>query len=258
MKTTALLSAGAACLLIASCTGHKATDTSTHSDVAATSDSVQSYAATTGNLPQNMIGTYTDLNDGSTLEISSSASVKISLFRLTEINDSIGKVSDGVLTFTATDAAGQPIAGKITFAGDTAHLTFTESTWEYLPQGTTYSFIRGAKTDYETANPIGGRTYTGSGKGGGLATNVTIKFDKTKTCQCTSDFYQAFANPVTVNGTYSINYDIVQVKCLPDGLESPIVWNFEIIDDGESLSFNISNPSEEGSIGTDWLRLKVK
>lgn len=97
---------------------------------------------------QSFIGEYTDLNDGSTLIIGKNAnsepSVKISLFRLTDIDNGIGKVSDGTLTFTATDAAGQPIGGKITFDGDTAHLIFTESTWEYLPNGTAYSFIRGS------------------------------------------------------------------------------------------------------------------
>lgn len=203
--------------------------------------------------------TYTDLNDGSTLTIDSRTNcgprVKISLFRLTDI-EGIGKMSDGALTFAAADAAGNPINGKITFDGDTAHLTFTEASWEYLPNGTTYSFVRGAKVDYEPANPVGGRTYSGSGKGGGLATNVTIKFDRDGKCQCTSDFYQAFIEPVTVDGTYSIRYDIVEVHCQPQGFDSPIVWNFEIINDGQELGFNNSDTSEQGSIGTDWLRLK--
>lgn len=95
-----------------------------------------------------MIGTYTDINDGSTLEIGNSTnsglSVKINLFRLTDIDDGIGLISDGVLIFNATDAAGNPIKGKITLDSDTATLVFTESTWEYLPNGTSYSFIRGA------------------------------------------------------------------------------------------------------------------
>ena len=208
------------------------------------------------------IETYTDLNDGSTLTIdnrtNSGPRLNISLFRLTDIDGGIAKVSDGTLTFTATDAAGQPIRGRITFDGDTAHLTFTESSWEYLPNGTTYSFVRGAKVDYQPANPIGGRTYIGLGKGGGLATNVTIRFDKNGRCQCTSDFYQAFTQPITVDGTYSIRYDIVEVRCQPAGFDAPIIWNFEIMDDGQGLGFNNSDSSEEGSIGTDWLQLKVK
>lgn len=113
-------------------------------------------------------------------------------------------------------------------------------------------------TKDEPANPVGGRTYTGSGNGGGLATNLTIKFDKDGKCQCTSDFYQAFAKPVTVDGTYSIRYDIVEVHCQPEGFDSPIVWNFEIINDGQELGFNNSDTSEEGSIGRDWLQLKAE
>lgn len=54
------------------------------------------------------------------------------------------------------------------------------------------------------------------------------------------------------------SYDIVEVKCQPEGFESPIVWNFEIIDDGQELSFDNSDDSEKGSAGTDWLQLKVK
>lgn len=213
------------------------------------------------------IGTYTDVNDGSTLEIgentNAGASVKISLFRLTDIDDGIGRLRDGTLDFSATDAAGSPIEGKITFDNDTALLTFTKSTWEYLPSGTSFSFVRNAVVNYEAANPIGGRTYTGGGNGGGLATNITIKFQNSGSdkghCECTSDFYQAFAKSIAVKGFYSISeYGIVTVKCQPEGFESPIVWNFEIINDGQELGFNNSDSTEEGSLGNDWLRLKAE
>lgn len=258
MRKTTLFIIGVTLFSIVSCTGHSsaetaASDTAVHSTIC---------KDTVGNATDNIIETYTDLNDGSTLTIdnrtNSGPLVNISLFRLTDIDGGIGKMLDGALTFTATDAAGQPIGGRITFDSDTAHLTFTESSWEYLPKGTTYSFVRGAKVDYEPANPVGGRTYAGSGKRGGLATNVTIKFDKDGKCQCTSDFYQAFKKPVTVAGMYSIRYDIVEVHCQPEGFDSPIVWNFEIINDGQELGFNYSDSSEEGSIGTDWLQLKAK
>lgn len=98
-----------------------------------------------GNTP-DFTGEYSDSNDGSTLTIEKSTndgpSVKIDLFRLTAIDDGVGKVADGVLTFNATDAAGNPIKGTITLDGDTATVVFTESTWEYLPNGTTYRFKR--------------------------------------------------------------------------------------------------------------------
>ena len=92
----------------------------------------------------DFIGDYTDSNDGSTLQIgkstNSGASVKISLFRLTDIDDGIGTITDHTMTFKATDAAGNPIQGKITLTGDTATLVFTESTWDNLPNGSTFYF----------------------------------------------------------------------------------------------------------------------
>ncbi|MCM1380137.1 MAG: hypothetical protein NC190_08555 [Bacteroides sp.] len=259
MRKTTLFIIGITSFSIVSCCGHSSAETAV-SDTAVNSTICDK--DTVRNATGNIIETYTDLNDGSTLTIdnrtNSKPLVNISLFRLTDINGGVGKISNGVLTFTAKDANGQPIGGRITFEGDTAHLTFTESLWGYLPKGTTYSFVRGAKVDYEPANPVGGRTYTGAGKGGGLATNVTIKFDNDWKCQCTSDFYQAFTEPVTVDGTYSIRYDIVEVRCQPQGFDSPIVWNFEILNDGQGLGFNNSDTSVEGSIGTDWLQLKAE
>ena len=245
MRMTSLFIVGATLFSIVSCSSHSSAETAA-SDTAVNSticdnDTVESARG-------NIIETYTNLNDGSTLTIdnrtSSGPLVNISLFRLTDIDGGIGKMVNGALTFTATDAAGQPIGGRITFDGDTAHMTFTESSWEYLPKGSTCSFVRGAKVDYEPANPVGGRTYAGSGNGGGLATNVTIKFDKGGKCQCISDFYQAFSEPETVNGTYSIRYDIVEVHCQPEGFNSRIAWNLEIINDGQELGFNNSDASE--------------
>lgn len=98
---------------------------------------------------RNFIGKYTNSTDGSTLQVGDSTnsglSVKINLFRLTDIDDGIGTISDGTLVFTATDAAGNPIKGKVTIEGDTATLVFIESTWEYLPDGSTYRFRRDAQ-----------------------------------------------------------------------------------------------------------------
>lgn len=94
---------------------------------------------------EKYFGTFEARDDGSTLVISKSKNgynVSIRLFRLTEINDCIGKLKDGKLLFTGTDASGNTISGAITVQGDSAKLVFTDSTWEYLPVGTTYSFER--------------------------------------------------------------------------------------------------------------------
>lgn len=88
-------------------------------------------------------GTYQAEDDGSTLVISMAENgydVSIKLFRLTEIDDGFGHLKDGELIFTGTDGAGNPISGAITVSGDTAKLVFRDSTWEYLPKGSTFTF----------------------------------------------------------------------------------------------------------------------
>lgn len=211
---------------------------------------------------QNFIGEYTDPDDGSTLRIGKSTnaepSVKISLFRLTEIDDGIGKVSDGALTFAATDAAGNPINGKITLDGDTAILVFTESTWEYLPNGTVYRFKRDTQAMPDTPVSLAGQTYSGDGNGGGLAIELAINFKADNVCECFSNFYQAIHRPVKIPGTYHIRDGIVEVACQPEGFDTPIEWCFSIKDNGKKLCFNNSDTNEDGSIGNDWLILKKK
>ena len=94
---------------------------------------------------EKYFGTFEDRNDGSTLVISIAENgykVSVKLFRLTEINDCIGKLKDGTLIFTGIDASGKPISGTITVEGDNAKLVFTDSAWEYLPVGTSYTFER--------------------------------------------------------------------------------------------------------------------
>lgn len=212
---------------------------------------------------KSFIGEYTDQNDGSTLQIrkdtNSGPSIHISLFRLTDIDNGIGTISDDTMTFTATDAAGNPIKGTITLDGDTATVVFTHSTWGYLPAGSTFHFKRDTQSMIDERSSFIGTSYSGGGNGGGLAIDLTITFMADSICECTSDFYQAFTNPVKVKGTYLIHNGIVEVTCRPEGFEdNPINWRFSIKNNGNELSFNNSDKSEKGSMGTDWLILKKK
>ena len=68
--------------------------------------------------------------------------VQISIYRLTLIIDGVGHDTGDNISFTATDAAGNPISGTITLDGSAATVTFTDSTWEYLPSGTSFQFTR--------------------------------------------------------------------------------------------------------------------
>lgn len=212
---------------------------------------------------QCFIGEYTDQNDGSTLQIrentNSGPSIQISLFRLADIDNGIGTISDDTLTFTATDAADNPIKGEITLDGDTATVIFTQSTWGYIPDGSTFHFKRDTQSMIDERTSFVGTSYSGGGNGGGLAIYLTINFMTDSICYCISDFYQAFSNPVKVKGTYLVHNGIVEVICRPEGFEeNPINWYFSIKDNGNKLSFNSSDKSEEGSTGTEWLILKKK
>lgn len=94
---------------------------------------------------EKYFGEFEIRDDGSTLVISRAENgynVSIKLFRLTEIDNGFGELKDGKLIFTGIDASGKPISGTITVEGDSAKLVFTDSTWEYLPVGTSYTFER--------------------------------------------------------------------------------------------------------------------
>lgn len=68
--------------------------------------------------------------------------VEIGIYRLTTFDDAIGTVTDQGLTFTATDGSGNPIGGVITLEGDTATVTFTDSTWPLLENGSAFKYTR--------------------------------------------------------------------------------------------------------------------
>ena len=92
------------------------------------------------------IGEYLDGVSDSGLEIGPGEGgnyiVQISIYRLTSISDGVGRETGDVIRFTATDAAGNPIGGTITLDGSTATVTFTDSTWEYLPNGTSFQYTK--------------------------------------------------------------------------------------------------------------------
>ena len=96
------------------------------------------------------IGKFAD-EDGSTLEIGlteyATHSVKLSIIRLASFDDGEGNMSDGGLSFMATDPNGKPIYGMISFdpedlSQNTLIVVFTDSTWELLPNGTEFRFTR--------------------------------------------------------------------------------------------------------------------
>ena len=95
------------------------------------------------------VGEYLDTNVGEhepSLKISMGEdgkySIQISIFRLTTLSDGVGEDTGDGIRFTATDASGNPIGGTITVAGQAATVTFTDSTWGYLPNGTSFQYTK--------------------------------------------------------------------------------------------------------------------
>ncbi len=66
--------------------------------------------------------------------------VQIGIFRLTTLDDGVGELTPEGMVFTATDAAGNPIRGIITVEDQIATVTFTDSTWSLLENGTSYMY----------------------------------------------------------------------------------------------------------------------
>lgn len=72
--------------------------------------------------------------------------VQIGIFRLTSLEDGVGELTAEGMKFTATDSAGNPISGVITIEDQTATVTFTDSTWGYLPNGSAYQYTKSSDT----------------------------------------------------------------------------------------------------------------
>lgn len=68
--------------------------------------------------------------------------IQIGIYRLTSLSDGVGELTAEGMKFTATDAADNPISGVITVEGEAATVTFTDSTWEYLENGASFSYIK--------------------------------------------------------------------------------------------------------------------
>lgn len=104
----------------------------------------------TGEQETVYIGEYLDDNGDPNLEIAKGEDdkyiVQIGIFRLTSLEDGVGELTVDGMTFTATDAAGNPISGVITVKDGVAKVTFTDSTWTYLENGATYEYTKSSET----------------------------------------------------------------------------------------------------------------
>lgn len=109
-----------------------------------TADKQESNTQEVENTTVDLSGDYVCPTDDSTLSITlksdGSYSAELNLFRLTSIDDFRGKYENGIFVMTGTDSAGNPITAELAFSGEQVTLIFTDSTWEYLENGTKYVF----------------------------------------------------------------------------------------------------------------------
>ena len=95
-------------------------------------------------------GTYLDDDTNSpALEITKgddgTYQIHISIVRLTDLDDGVGEPAADGLHFTATDAAGNPIKGLITVDEDSAKVVFTDSKWDLIQNGDTFTYHKAAE-----------------------------------------------------------------------------------------------------------------
>ncbi len=72
--------------------------------------------------------------------------VQIGIYRLATLSDGVGELTAEGMNFTATDPAGNPISGVITIEDKIANVTFTNSTWTYLENGSTFEYTKSSDT----------------------------------------------------------------------------------------------------------------
>lgn len=114
-------------------------------------ESTEEPADVTQDMETLYIGEYLDYDNGEpNLEIARGEDgkyiVQIGIFRLCSLDDGVGELTEEGMLFTATDPAGNPIGGSITVEDDIAKVTFTDSTWTYLENGTTYEYTKSSET----------------------------------------------------------------------------------------------------------------
>ncbi len=118
---------------------------------ASSSTQQESGSQTVESMESLYIGEYLDYdNNEPNLEIAKGDDgkyiVQIGIYRLTSLSDGVGELTSEGMLFTATDAAGNPISGVITIDGQTATVTFTDSTWSLLENGTAFQYSKSSVT----------------------------------------------------------------------------------------------------------------
>lgn len=114
-----------------------------------------------------------------------------------------------------------------------------------------------AAVDKQTSSdPFAGKTYEGTGNGGGLYTEMSISFLGNNKCRGTSDWYQAYSEKKTINGTYKAKGNKLIATFMVDDVE--VKLEFDVSENGRILSFDHSDPEMGGTMGIDIMSLKLQ
>lgn len=108
-----------------------------------------------------------------------------------------------------------------------------------------------------TANDLVGKTYEGSGNGGGMPIETTVEFQANGKCMVISNFYYGMMDELLkVPSTYKVSGSkVILTMPLPD--DEPLTWEFTASKDGTKLSYDNSEP-EMGNMGLDYQTLNLK
>ncbi len=104
-------------------------------------------------------------------------------------------------------------------------------------------------------NSFVGKVYKGSGNGGGLGIDITITFLNGKECMCVSDWYRTYSTAKQIRCPYDLQDNHVVIHVNDDGTKYDL--DFQIMEGGKVIGFDNSDPSIGGSMGNDYLSLKL-
>ena len=114
----------------------------------------------------------------------------------------------------------------------------------------------GKKLSGSPSDPFVGKTYKGSGNGGGLYTEMTITFNEDNKCVCVSDWYRDYETSKEIEGTYEVKDKQVIVRCKDGEIDYEFV--FDVIENGRFIGFDHSDPSMGGTMGNDIMSLELQ
>lgn len=112
------------------------------------------------------------------------------------------------------------------------------------------------ETKETPSDPFVGKTYSGSGNGGGLYTEMTISFLADNKCACVSDWYQAYSTKKELHGNYEVKGKQVFVHCKNDNINYD--FEFDVKENGRVIEFNHFDPSMGGTMGNDYMMLELQ